>query len=79
VAAFLLAYALMTGSAPQRSQQPSWCVVRGEIILRKRINRANALAFAWLIVLGVNPTDPFKVECQLSFLSVFVSAQRVTG
>lgn len=48
------------------------CVVCGGIILRRPVIPANAFAFAWLIVLGVNPTDPFTAGCQLSFLSVFV-------
>ena len=30
------------------------------------------LALAWLVVVAVNPTDPFTAGCQLSFLSVFV-------
>jgi competence protein ComEC len=73
VAAFLLAYALMTGGRPSALRAAVMvCVVCGGIILRKRINRANALAFAWLIVLGANPTDPFTAGCQLSFLSVFI-------
>jgi competence protein ComEC len=33
---------------------------------------ANLFALAWLVVLIVNPADPFTQGCQLSFLSVFV-------
>jgi predicted membrane metal-binding protein len=42
------------------------------IIFRRRVIPANALALAWLVVIGINPTDPFTGGCQLSFLSVFV-------
>jgi competence protein ComEC len=47
-------------------------VVCGAIVLRRPQRPANAFALAWLIVLGVNPTDPFTAGCQLSFVSVFV-------
>ncbi len=42
------------------------------IITRRPVIAANAFAFAWLIVIIVNPTDPFTIGCQLSFLSVFM-------
>ncbi|MBN9118598.1 MAG: ComEC/Rec2 family competence protein [Planctomycetes bacterium] len=60
VALFLVGYALMTGGRPS--------AVRAAV----PVIPANAFAFAWLIVIGVNPTDPFTAGCQLSFLSVFV-------
>jgi competence protein ComEC len=73
VALFLLAYALMTGARPSAIRSAVMvCVVCGGIILRRPVQPANTFAFAWLIVLGVNPTDPFTAGCQLSFLSVFV-------
>ena len=73
VALFLLGYALMTGARPSAVRSAMMvCVVCGGIILRRPVIPANAFAFAWLIVLGVNPTDPFNMGCQLSFLAVFV-------
>ena len=73
VALFLLAYALMTGARPSAVRSAVMvCVVCGGIILRRPVIPANTFAFAWLIVIGVNPTDPFTAGCQLSFLSVFV-------
>ena len=73
VALFLLAYALMTGARPSAVRSAVMvCVVCGGIILRRPVIPANAFAFAWLIVLVVNPADPFTAGCHLSFLSVFV-------
>ncbi len=73
VALFLLAYALMTGARPSAIRAAVMvCVVCGGIILRRPVVMANVFAFAWLVVLVVNPTDPFTAGCQLSFLSVFV-------
>ncbi|HEY1192513.1 MAG TPA: hypothetical protein VGE74_33120 [Gemmata sp.] len=45
-------------------------------MLRRRVILANVFVFAlaWLIVIGLNPTDPFTTGCQLSFLSVSVMA-----
>ena len=63
----------MTGGRPSAVRAAVMvCVVCGGIILRRPVIPANALAFAWLIVIGVNPTDVFTAGCQLSFLSVFV-------
>src|SRR5262249_23884743 len=73
VAALLFAYPLLTGARPSAIRAAVMvCVVCGGIILRRPVIPANAFAFAWLIVLGANPTDPFTAGCQLSFLSVFV-------
>lgn len=73
VALFLLAYALMTGARPSAIRAAVMvCVVCGAIILRKPVITANTFAFAWLVVIAANPTDPFTMGCQLSFLSVFV-------
>jgi competence protein ComEC len=69
----LVGYALMTGARPSAVRAAVMVfVVCGGIILRRPVIPANAFAFAWLIVLGVNPTDPFTAGCQLSFLSVFI-------
>ena len=48
------------------------CVICGGIVLRRPVIRANAFAFAFLVVVAANPTDPFTAGCQLSFLAVFV-------
>ncbi|AWM39805.1 Competence protein [Gemmata obscuriglobus] len=48
------------------------CAICGGIVLRRRVILANVLAFAWLVVIALNPTDPFTAGCQLSFLCVFV-------
>src|SRR5262249_38759348 len=73
VALFLLTYALMTGARPSAIRAAVMvCVVCGGVILRRRVHAANTFAFAWIVVLIANPTDPFTLGCQLSFLSVFV-------
>jgi competence protein ComEC len=73
VAAFLLGYALMTGARPSAVRAAVMvCVLCGGIVLRRRVISANVFAFSWLVVVAVNPTDPFTAGCQLSFLSVFV-------
>lgn len=73
VAALLIVYALMTGARPSAIRAAVMVsVVCGGIILRRPVIPANALAFAWLIVIAVNPADAFTAGCQLSFLSVFV-------
>jgi competence protein ComEC len=36
------------------------------------MNLANTFALAWLVVVALNPTDPFTLGFQSSFLSVFV-------
>ena len=73
VALFLFGYALMTGWRPSAIRAVIMVgVVCGGIILRRPVIPANAFAFAWLIVVGWNPTDPFTIGCQLSFVAVFV-------
>ncbi|HEY1192100.1 MAG TPA: ComEC/Rec2 family competence protein, partial [Gemmata sp.] len=73
VAAALVGYATLTGARPSAVRAAVMvCVVCGGIVLRRRVILANVFAFAWLIVVGLNPTDPFTAGCQLSFLSVFV-------
>jgi competence protein ComEC len=73
VAALLITYALMTGARPSAIRAAVMVsIFCGGIILRRPVIPANAFAFAWLIVIALNPTDPFTAGCQLSFLSVFV-------
>ena len=48
------------------------CAVCLAIVLRRPVLAANIFALSWLVVLVLNPTDPFTQGCQLSFLSVFV-------
>lgn len=73
VALFLVGYALLTGARPSAVRAAVMvCVVCGGIVLRRRVILANAFAFAWLVVVILNPTDPFTMGFQLSFLCVFV-------
>jgi competence protein ComEC len=46
--------------------------VCGALILRRAYSAENSFALAWIVVVVLNPTDPFSLGCQLSFLSVFV-------
>jgi competence protein ComEC len=73
VAIFLMGYALMTGARPSAVRAAVMVgIVCGGIILRRPVMRANSFAFAFLVIVAVNPTDPFTAGCQLSFLSVFI-------
>jgi competence protein ComEC len=73
VALLLIGYAILTGGRPSAVRAAVMvAVVCGAMILRRPVRPANAFALAWLVVLGLNPTDPFTAGCQLSFLSVFV-------
>jgi competence protein ComEC len=73
VAAVMIGYALLTGGRPSAVRAAVMvCVLCGGIVLRRPVIPANAFAFAWLVVIAANPTDPFTAGCQLSFLSVFV-------
>ncbi len=73
VAATLLSYALMTGGRPSAMRAAIIvCCICGGILLRRRTLPANTFVLAWLIVLGLNPTDLFTVGFQLSFLCVAV-------
>lgn len=79
VALILLTYALLTGARPSAVRAAVMvCIVCGGIVLRRPVNLANSFAFAWLVVVAVNPADPFTAGCQLSFLSVFVLMWGVT-
>jgi competence protein ComEC len=73
VAATLLTYALMTGGRPSAMRAAVIaCAVCAGFLLRARPLPANTLALAWLVVLGINPTDIFTAGFQLSFLCVAV-------
>ena len=68
----MIGYALLTGARPSAVRAAVMvCVICGGIVLRRPPMPANAFALAWLIVIALNPADPFTAGCQLSFLSVF--------
>ncbi|MFO0863894.1 MAG: ComEC/Rec2 family competence protein [Gemmataceae bacterium] len=73
IALALLAYSLLTGGRPP-AMRAAWAVLlySGGILLRRPVMPANVLAFAWLGVTILNPTDVFNTGCQLSFLAVAV-------
>ena len=69
----MVGYALLTGGRPSAVRAAAMvCVICGGVVLRRPVIRANAFAFAFLVVVAANPTDPFSAGCQLSFLAVFV-------
>jgi len=73
VMAVMIGYALLTGARPSAVRAAVMvCSLCGAMVLRRPALPANAFALAWLIVVGLNPADPFTAGCQLSFLSVFV-------
>lgn len=73
IAILIVGYAVLTGGRPSAVRAAVMvCVICGGIVLRRPVMAANAFAFAWLIVLALNPADLFNAGCQLSFLSVFV-------
>ena len=73
VAVLMIAYALLTGARPSAVRATVMvCVVCAAVVARRPAMPANTFALAWLVVVAVNPTDPFTPGCQLSFLSVFV-------
>jgi competence protein ComEC len=72
VLAVMIAYTLLTGARPSAVRAAVMvCIICLGIVLRRRTVTANAFALGWLIVVAANPTDPFTIGCQLSFLSVF--------
>ena len=72
-AAVLIAYALLTGGRPSAMRAAVIaCAVCGAVLFRTRALPANTFALAWLLVLGLNPTDLFTAGFQLSFLCVAV-------
>lgn len=73
VAAVVLAYAVVTGLRPSSTRAAMMVsAVCGAVILRRPPHPANSFALAWLMVLMLDPTEPFDLGCRLSFLSVFV-------
>jgi competence protein ComEC len=73
VAGVIIAYTLLTGARPSAVRSAVMVsIVCAAIILRRRTITANTFALAWLVVIAINPTDPFTIGSQLSFLSVFV-------
>ncbi|MCE9531019.1 MAG: ComEC family competence protein, partial [Planctomycetes bacterium] len=73
VAGFMLAYALLTGGRPSAMRAAVMVgIFCAGIIFRRPALPANTFAFAWLVVLALNPTDLFTAGFQLSFLCVAV-------
>ena len=73
VALGLLGYALLTGGRPSVMRAAvTVCAVCGGVLIGRRALPANAFALAWLVVVALNPTDPFTAGCQLSFVAVAV-------
>ena len=69
----MIGYTLITGARPSAVRAAVMvCIVCGGIILRRRTIPANSFALAWIVVIIANPTDPFTIGCQLSFLCVFI-------
>ncbi|MCE9561087.1 MAG: ComEC/Rec2 family competence protein, partial [Planctomycetes bacterium] len=69
----MIGYTLLTGARPSAVRAAVMvCCLCLAIVLRRPVMAANIFALAWLVVLILNPTDPFTAGCQLSFLSVFV-------
>ncbi|MBA4190818.1 MAG: hypothetical protein C0467_22760 [Planctomycetaceae bacterium] len=72
VIAVMIGYTLLTGARPSAVRATVMvCCVCLAIVLRRPVMAANIFALSWLVVLILNPSDPFTAGCQLSFLSVF--------
>jgi competence protein ComEC len=73
VAFLLLTYALLTGGEPPVLRSVVMVLVGcGGLLLRRFVLPANSFALAWLTVAVLDPTDMFRLGCQLSFLSVAI-------
>ncbi len=73
IAVLMIAYALLTGGKPSAMRAAVMvCSVCLGLLFRRPLSLPNAFALAWLVVIALNPTDPFTAGCQLSFISVFV-------
>jgi competence protein ComEC len=71
----LIAYAVLTGARPPAVRSAvQVAVICGGMILRRPVLPANAFALAWLVVIGLQPTDIADAGCQLSFLCVAILA-----
>jgi competence protein ComEC len=76
----LLFYALLVGGRPPVMRSVAAVgAICGGVLLRRPVLRANTFAFAWLVVIALNPTDLVTAGCQLSFLSVAVLAWGTRG
>jgi competence protein ComEC len=68
----VVAYTAVTGARPSAVRA---CVMVaaacGGMLVRRPTHAANAFLLAWLAVIALNPTDPFTLGCELSFLAVF--------
>jgi competence protein ComEC len=72
VMALVIAYAAFTGLRPSALRAALMvCGVCLGLVLRRPVLTANIFAAAWLAVVAFDPTDPFSVGCQLSFICVF--------
>lgn len=73
VLAVIVGYAILTGLRPSGVRAAAMvAAVCGGLIFRRPVVPANAFALSWLVVVAMNPTDPFTLGCKLSFLSTFV-------
>ena len=71
VAGLLIGYALLTGFRPPVQRAAVAVAVSCLALVFRRVPLpANNFALSWLIVIGLNPTDPFGMGCQLAFLQV---------
>lgn len=69
----IVGYVILTGLRPSGVRAAAMVVAMcGGLILRRPVTAANSFALGWIMVVMLNPTDPFTLGCQLSFLSVFV-------
>ncbi|MFL5342313.1 MAG: ComEC/Rec2 family competence protein [Gemmataceae bacterium] len=71
VAGLLISYALLTGFRPPVQRAAVTVAVSCLALIFRRVPLpANNFALAWLVVIGLCPTDPFGMGCQLAFLQV---------
>ncbi|MEZ6142752.1 MAG: ComEC/Rec2 family competence protein [Zavarzinella sp.] len=71
VATTVTVYALMTGARPSAMRAAIMVsAVCSGIIFRRSLHQPNIFAFAWLLVLVLQPTDLFTPGFQLSFVCV---------
>lgn len=69
----IVAYTVVTGLRPSGVRAMLMvAALCGGLLIGRPVRAANAFALGWLAVIVLNPTDPFSLGCQLSFLSVFV-------
>lgn len=69
----IVGYTVLTGLRPSGVRAAVMVTIAcGGLILRRPTMAANTFALGWLIIVVLNPTDPFTLGCQFSFLSVFV-------